>query len=124
MKIKGQHFLNNQEFFDAAWKWLIVDKNETCSSETGSCFYRYEEKTCVIGAFIPDELIICPSTSAPIDLLRNLWPKVDEWFQHVDIGLMIDIQRIHDFIPVRLIDERIEKMQGLAKDFNLTIPKE
>ena len=139
MKIKGKHFLSNQEFFDAAWNWLVVENRPKCVNENGSCSYRSNNQTCVIGAFIPDDLYKSDLEGKTVLKLMTIQVEsckpIQVWFENVEIDLMNHLQAVHDcfydgFSNNKTISEndrrktRIESLERIAKKFNLTIPKE
>ena len=125
MKIKGKHFLNNQEFFDASWQWLVVENRpQSLDLQFDRCAYRYEDKTCVVGAFIPDELYkedMDYYSENATSICEN-YENIGEWFKYVDKDLMISVQDVHDNCV--LIHNRIHKLEEIAKKFNLTVPTE
>jgi len=141
MKIKSKHFLSNQEFFDAAWNWLVVENNLPCvitenEKECGRCAYRLNNQTCVIGAFIPDDLYHPKFEGQTIDMLISndrsyLDSNLKDWFKHVDPYLMSHVQSVHDnYIPDHTPEERkidrIDMLKEIAKTkrFNLKVPEQ
>jgi hypothetical protein len=54
-KIKSSE-ATNQEIFDTAWQWFVVEKNPASHLPTGQCKYRGPNgKKCAFGIFIADE---------------------------------------------------------------------
>jgi hypothetical protein len=126
MKHKGQFFLNNQDFFNAAWKWLVVDNKPKCVNQYNRCRYRNEKgDTCVIGAFIPDELysksLEGSLASTILTGKGELFFKLNEWFRNVNPNLAGAIQRVHD---AEFYTPRKERMEEIGELYNLKIPNE
>jgi len=126
---------SNQDFFNNAWKWLIVDGNPKCSNEQGMCVYRKKETnehgepielSCIIGAFMTEEIVEkLPILTASVATLtekdsRRYCPEVDELFADVDLRLLSDVQRVHDK-GSSLIHRRV-RMTCIALNYGLQIP--
>jgi hypothetical protein len=139
--IKGKYFNNDQEFFDAAWDWLITKNNPKCVkhrfSSPDQCLYRKVEedgavRTCVIGAFIPDELINdellegvqhnnhCVDTSIVAVLKYGSSEVLKDWFKNVTTELLSAVQLVHD--EDIGVDARNNKMTKIAQKHNLSVP--
>ena len=123
-------FSNNQELFDAAWKWLITDGYPKCVNSAGLCSYRAkrgedELETCVIGAFIPLTLLPSNFYGGIADLMIEM-PAVGAWFKNVSLEVMQWIQAVHDNGEINKDNtaQRREAMKTIAARFNLNIPNE
>jgi len=113
-------FESNQEFFDATWHWLVVENHPKCADpKTGRCHYRDHQNgtTCVIGAFIPEELYHDDMLTG-FKWLVDMDPKLQAWFEHVDRHLLVEVQKVHDENEL----DRQEVMGKIAKWFKLTVP--
>jgi hypothetical protein len=124
---------SNQDFFDKAWNWLVVEKRpKSMSEESDSCRYRLdlgdETLACVAGAFIPDALYVECIEGGAIDGVctskctnpSRYDEKIAKLFEYVDMKVAREVQECHDYNSV---SGRYAKMIALAKKYNLTIPK-
>jgi hypothetical protein len=121
---------SDQDFFNKAWKWMITDLNPRCTNN-GSCSYRGTAKgenqirSCVIGAFIPDDHIGDFNMLRGIGELLNpsspdYCEKLAVLFKHVTIDLLRQVQLVHDTSPFPA--NRRGRMKIIAHQFNLVIP--
>jgi hypothetical protein len=117
-------FTSSQEFFDAAWRWLVTDDNPKCVNDLGRCLYRKRDMdggkevvlSCVIGSMIPDDLIHA-TTETSIGWLWGNSPKIREWFSAVNPHLMVEVQGIHDQDR-----PRVKTLHAIAECYDLVVP--
>lgn len=119
---------SNQEFFDNAWQWLITENNSRCAEErSGKCHYRLNNKTCVIGAMIPDDIYKPTFEGNSIDYLlefdtsysNNELNELSIWFENVDRTLMLKVQNIHDVDHTQ--SYKCYLLREIAKEYNLVV---
>src|SRR5258708_37220237 len=105
MKHKPRQFLSDQEFFDAAWTWLVIENHPKCFTPIGDSLYRDGDWTCVVGAFIPEELYALQFPDDPIEVLLDRYPQFQSWFRHLTPQLMARVEEVHnaldDSLPTR-----------------------
>ena len=122
MKPKPKQFLSDQEFFDAAWNWLVVENHPKCDCPMGDSLYRDGDKTCVVGAFIPEELYALNFPDDPIITLLVRYPEFREWFQHLQPQLMREVEETHNAFDSS-VETREGTMRAIAAKFGLRCPE-
>lgn len=123
-------FESNLEFFNAAYNWLITENRPCCYKQRDGgrgidimCLYRKSDgTTCVIGAFIPDELLpLGEKTDGGIFSLMKANEAVRKWFEHINTDLLVSVQAVHDNTSATL-EERKNTMEIVRGRFNLLTP--
>jgi hypothetical protein len=120
MKPKPRQFLSDQEFFTAAWHWLITENHPRCANPLGAV-YRDGNMTCVMGAFIPDELYELRFPDEPITVLLDAYPEFRDWFRHLTPELMLAVEEVHN-CPDESLATRRKKMRVIAVGWMLGVP--
>jgi hypothetical protein len=121
LKTKPRQFLSDQEFFDAAWHWLITEHHPRCCNIIGDGLYRDGEMNCVVGAFIPEELYALNFPDDPITVLLKRYPEFQEWFKHLNPELMLEVEGVHNFWDESLAT-REKTMRDIAMRYSLACP--
>jgi hypothetical protein len=120
MRPKPRQFLSDQEFFEATWRWLIVENHDWCGTPLGAV-YRDGALTCVVGAFIPEELYELNFPDVPITELLEMYPEFRTWFQHLTPELMLEVETVHNGC-YSASAAREPKMRAVAEKFGLRLP--
>jgi len=114
-------FLSDQEFFDAAWNWLVVENHPKCDCPMGDSLYRDGDKTCVIGAFIPEELYDLNFADDPIIILLERYSQFRDWFRHLRPELMKEVEEVHNAFDSSR-PTREATMRSIAATYGLRCP--
>ena len=130
MSLRFEKPLSNQDFFNKAWQWLIVYNIPQCMGNDGNCLYRHEDgRTCIIGAFIPDDLYHPSMENKSVALLKDDHQDVNDFFSNVDRYLMKDVQNTHDTYDMKdssdgdRLQRRKQEMVGIARKYKLVVPE-
>jgi hypothetical protein len=126
---------SNQDFFNKAWRWLVIDKHPKSFEVDGAgaeqCRYRTKLDnsdvvlSCIAGAFIPDSLYRDGLERRNINALCDpsndsfYHPEIAKLFEHVNQDLLWRVQQTHD---AYYVSAREDHMNYIAKLHNLTIP--
>lgn len=94
-------------------------KRNTGDFESTVCLYRHKGLMCAVGVLIDDD------DYSP-DMEENNIASVLEnfsipYFNNLDLTLLTSVQEIHDFTD---LDEWEVELEKVAKEFNLTLPKQ
>jgi len=128
---------SNQDFFDKAWKWLIIDASPRCVDHNRFCKYRrnngLEDDTCIAGAFIPDELYARIGSKIEGSNVAHICdphagdkhsPELAEIFKAVTPELLKRVQQVHDDPETGPnMERRQEEMRTIAQVCNLQVPQ-
>lgn len=120
MKSKPQQFLSDQEFFHAAWQWLVIEDHPRCDNGL-EAVYRDGDLRCVIGAFIPEALHTIGFPDESITVLMERYPLISDWFQHLTPELMLEIEGVHN-TPNAAGETREAIMRAIAARWKLRTP--
>lgn len=87
--------MNKQEIFDTVVKHLAAQKTRALYADAYACAYRCANGTkCAVGCLIPDKDYVPTMEGKSVTTLKVLGVLPD--YLHEDLGLLIDLQVIHD----------------------------
>ena len=109
--------MNNQEAFDIMVQHLRKQGRKSVSpNDPNDCAYRGADGLkCAIGALLSDNEYKAEFEGNSVNCLLDYGLLRD-----LDIGLLMDMQNIHDFAPVHRWEARF---QDVAEDYELTLPE-
>ncbi len=125
-----------QDVLNKVWQEFVVNGRERAVNDSGDCVYRggtVDEDTgeethsadspvrCAIGVCLPDHLYNPAMENRAPTHIRKHWPEVyDEVFNGIDPTVLSLLQEAHDNSNIG--DNMQERLEGVAKLLNLTIP--
>ena len=87
----------------------------------GDSLYRDGDKTCVIGAFIPEELYDLNFADDPIIILLERYSQFRDWFRHLRPELMKEVEEVHNAFDSSR-PTREATMRSIAATYGLECP--
>jgi hypothetical protein len=110
--------MNNQEAFNIMVQHLRKQgQRAILKDDPTSCAYRGADGLkCAIGALISDSEYKEEFEGKPVSSLSDYG-----LFKDLDVGLLADMQNIHDFSLVEYWESRFK---DIAEEYDLTLPKE
>lgn len=109
--------MNPQEIYDTVKKHLLTQMAKSVHPVEGYCMYRNPNGLkCAVGCLIPDELYDLEMDTAGKGLsviLQNF--SLPLWMRE-NIGLLLDLQRLHDGSEVR---RWVNEVQTVAHTYGL-----
>lgn len=88
--------MNNQEAFNTVLHALRKQGVPSASADTGNCLYRHKGRKCAAGHLIPDDLYDRSMEGKTIQSVLNAFWSVSAHLAGVDIGLLQQMQWVHD----------------------------
>jgi len=115
--------LTNQTAFNKIYNYFIFKKNKQCINEYGACAYRAGKLKCAVGVLIPSKKYVVEMEDMKLETLIEEYFPV-EW-NKLNINLLADLQNTHDS-RIDWSNGVLKKasLEELAKEYDLTIPKE
>lgn len=119
--------LNNQTAFNQVVRGLMKQGEPSFDAKGAHCFYRGTDgKKCAAGHLVPDELYKESMEKITIDNIldptgSHYDKELAQYLSGVDIGLLTELQVIHDFSNPRVW---LEQFRNVAKYFFLEMPED
>ena len=117
---------NNQDAFNRVWRRMAV-KQYPRALDGNACVYRtLDGNACAVGYMLPARLFK-GNNSIDLQGLLEDSPAAKRWLSKVDVSLLTDLQRVHDFSvadgkPQSLAITKGE-LRAIAKLYKLKVPK-
>lgn len=116
-----------QEAFNRIWKFFIVEKHPQSADES-FCRYRSKDSACAVGCLIPDSRQIAQCEGEGVSYLIGQVPLARKLLQKVDMGLLTQLQSIHDNAQLGpkgddgFLPEMKKGLKRFAKQNKLAVP--